>query len=345
MNAQNAVNKKQLKFRFALLYITSLVLLSLIFLAFWNMYGTAKVNGNNDTSANFLEEHNILKQDESLHSGLIKLQQLDAKYARMFADSADKKSLDSLNLSITNAENAYSASIEKVANQEKQMSVPANKNMLDSIISSFKMALNNRRAVGFMRAALASNANLNDPQRRLLMLQMDVNNKNEKILSLQNEIKNERVQVANNTSAPSGNHPSQQQVQDLQASITKEKQDVADLISQNNTLLKDNNRLNSLVTELKANTTNGQKSNGETSSDMVNKIDDLNARLAFAQVDCNLTRADARQIISNSRQRKELLQEALTSLNALSQSKNPTIQQKAREKLTQLQSIASASHD
>lgn len=344
MNAQNTVNKKQLKFRFALLYIVSLVLLSLIFLAFWNIYGTARVTTNDDTSANSLEEHNILKQDELLHRGLIKLQQLDSKYATMLTDSSNKNALDSLNQLITSAENAYSSTIDKVNAQKNNITIAANKQMLDSILSSFRLALNNRRSVGFMRAALASDNNLNDPQRKLLMLQIDLNNKNERILSLENELKNSKASGVDNTVA-SSQTAAPQQVQELQINIAKEKQNVAELTAQNNTLLKDNNRLNSLVNELKTNANDGQKKSGETNSEMVNRINDLSTKLAFAQVDCNLTRADARQIISNSRQRKDLLQDALTALNSLAQSKNPSIQQKAKEKLTQLQSIASSSHD
>ena len=75
------------------------------------------------------------------------------------------------------------------------------------------------------------------------------------------------------------------------------------------------------------------------------KIQYLNADLYFAKIDCNLTRADAQQIISNARQRKELLSESLTMLNTLSAYGDASIQKKAKEKILHLNHIATALHD
>ena len=75
------------------------------------------------------------------------------------------------------------------------------------------------------------------------------------------------------------------------------------------------------------------------------KVQDLNADLYFAKVDCNLSRADAQQIISNARQRKELLSESLAMLTSLSASGDAGIQKKAKEKIAHLNHIATALHD
>jgi hypothetical protein len=75
------------------------------------------------------------------------------------------------------------------------------------------------------------------------------------------------------------------------------------------------------------------------------KSEELADELRFAEVDCNLSRADARQIVYNSRQRNELLTDALTTLTQLAKSPDAEIQKKAREKLATLRSIASSVHD
>ena len=72
---------------------------------------------------------------------------------------------------------------------------------------------------------------------------------------------------------------------------------------------------------------------------------ELTDQLRFAEVDCNLSRADARQVVYNDRQRQDLLAEALHILNELAKSSDPDVQRKANEKLTRLRSIAKMVHD
>lgn len=75
------------------------------------------------------------------------------------------------------------------------------------------------------------------------------------------------------------------------------------------------------------------------------RSEELADELRFAEVDCNLSRADARQIVYNARQRNDLLTDALTTLTQLEKSPDAEIQKKAREKLTVLRGIASSIHD
>ena len=71
----------------------------------------------------------------------------------------------------------------------------------------------------------------------------------------------------------------------------------------------------------------------------------LSDDLRFAEVDCNLVRADARQVIYTDKQRKELLTDALTTLNELVKSPDAEVQKKARNRITMLRTIASTVHD
>ncbi len=75
------------------------------------------------------------------------------------------------------------------------------------------------------------------------------------------------------------------------------------------------------------------------------KIDGLNAELSLAKIDCNLTRANGKDIIYNSRQRRDLLEESLTSLKNLANSGNPVIQRMVKEKMQLLQNIAATVRD
>ncbi len=339
------MDRKKLKTTFALLYITSLVVLILIFITFWNNYGPSRQTVALKTGVGSAEAYDILKKDASLHKGLIHLQQLDAKYALLFANSANKKSLDSLNELISKSEDSFSNTIEDVQNQRDKFSIVADKSILDSVANFFRIALNNRRSNSFMRTAIASlDGNSGMDQRELLKLKLDVSNKNDQILSLENRIKSSKNDAPVNSSSEALD-AAEQKIQSLEADVTNTKRLRDTLISQTKTLLKENSLLAAQVNGFKTNSSEYPKKITESNADMLNKIEDLKTKLAFAQVDCSLTRADPRQIISNSKQRKDLLQEALNSLNNFVHSTDLSVQKKAKEKLVQLQSIASAAHD
>ena len=76
-----------------------------------------------------------------------------------------------------------------------------------------------------------------------------------------------------------------------------------------------------------------------------NTVDLLNAELRLAEANCDLSRADAHQVVYNARQRQELLTEALGILTQLEQSPDVEIQKKARQKMAELRSIVSTVHD
>lgn len=75
------------------------------------------------------------------------------------------------------------------------------------------------------------------------------------------------------------------------------------------------------------------------------RINDLNAEIRFAQVDCSIARVDATQIISNARQRKILLADALTTLNNLSATGVATVKRKVSEKIIRLNQVSSTVRD
>lgn len=107
----------------------------------------------------------------------------------------------------------------------------------------------------------------------------------------------------------------------------------------NNSLQK---KYGQLVKQLtgKGNISVADAGNKNRNSSPDNKIEELNIELRLAQVDCNLTRADAGQIISKSKQRRQLLSEALCILTNLSAADNAIAQKKIRDKITRLNQVA-----
>ncbi len=151
-------------------------------------------------------------------------------------------------------------------------------------------------------------------------------------------------------SKTTGTDEAQKGENDLLKMAFDNKQKEYDALKDNYTRLKaDNNNLVSQVTEYKKSSSLQKEDAKAAAENKINtleeKIQNLNADLYFAKIDCNLTRADAQQIISNARQRKELLSESLTMLNMLAASGDAGTQKKAKEKILHLNHIATALHD
>ena len=75
------------------------------------------------------------------------------------------------------------------------------------------------------------------------------------------------------------------------------------------------------------------------------RVSDLNTEIRLAQVDCNLSRVDATQIISNSKQRKALLSDALNTLNTLAVNGDATVKRKVLDKINRLNQVSSTFRD
>ena len=348
MKTQNIVERKKLKFQFAVLYIVSILLLAMIFTALWDIFSFPKQMDSRDKPGGTSEEYEILKQDELLHASLNNLQQLDEKYTILIADSAGRQALDSLKQLIHNAEVSFSNTIDSIERQKRTFNISSNAVRLNSIISAFRSALNNRRSSSYIPGTLSGeNVDFSTVKTKLLKLEIELQNKDNMILALEDKIKIQKTGTPNNFSNPLDIRL-KKELKLLQADVKKQEERVFSLLALNNSLTKDNNRLTAQLNDLRSNTavsTGQERTKGGKSDNLQNKIDGLEAELIFAKIDCNLSRADAKQIISNFRQRKDLLQESLNALRNLSHSKNVTIQKKAKEKLNLLQSVASTVRD
>ena len=127
----------------------------------------------------------------------------------------------------------------------------------------------------------------------------------------------------------------------------KEKQSMQNEIDNQNEMINNlsilNDKLENEIKQLKKGSTVSNAADDGSATKIASlesKIEELTADLNFAQVDCNLKRVDANQIISNSRQRRDLLTQSLVSLNTLAKANNPAIQNKAKAKIRELNTVA-----
>jgi chromosome segregation ATPase len=132
----------------------------------------------------------------------------------------------------------------------------------------------------------------------------------------------------------------------LKLLVASKEKEISSLKNVNSSLDNDIKTLNTQLTSTRtsANNTEVEVIKNKYAA-LEHRYQQLNADLDFAKIDCNLTRADSKQIISNSKQRKELLSEALDILNDLSKSENDEIQKRANNKITQLSQIVSTIRD
>ncbi len=186
-----------------------------------------------------------------------------------------------------------------------------------------------------------------------MQLQFDMQKKDERIALLERDLRakeNAAAQPgqAEKTQAGIAAAQLEKEKESLQKNLKEEEMRNTGLLDLTRSLKSDNEKLLAELNKSKKNNISDDAS-AQTARNKINslqdQIDELNAALNFASIDCNLTRADARKIISNSRQRKELLADALRSLQDLSRSGNTDVQKKAKEKLAELNQIASTVRD
>ncbi len=223
---------------------------------------------------------------------------------------------------------------------------PLNANKSDSIIYAFISAINSQKADNALRMAFSGNdINLERDSFAIFQSQMDMQTKNDSIMTLRDQLKFQNQ--FNRNSFPAGqSFQNNSAVESLQANIKAQKDSLQNLIALYNSVTKDNQNLTAQLNKLKS---GPAKTDVTESTDKIkslnDKIDDLYAQLSLAKIDCNLTRANGKDIIYNSRQRRDLLQESLTSLKNLANSDNPVIQRMVKEKIQLLQNIAATVRD
>jgi len=175
--------------------------------------------------------------------------------------------------------------------------------------------------------------------------------KDEQIQLLQQQLKNMQQALAQPTAAAGKEEAHKGEVAVLNTAFA-DLQNAYDLLNGNfRRLQQEHNNLQASYAALKklpvaaSNNNNSNATNNAAVAALEQQLSASTAELNFAKIDCNLARADAQQIISNARQRKELLTEALTMLRTMEGNTDATIQKKAKEKILRLNQVAKTLHD
>ena len=280
----------------------------------------------------------LTKQADDLLSQFIELQNLNEKYATMLADknldSSGLKSLDSLNISITNNQFAFRQILDSL--QSKKDNYDENSYvLLIKITDAYLAALNQSTSINTTRSSVTiGNTNYSFDQNMLN--------------AMQNELREKQLQVINLSagkdikSTPSSDYAIMLKQQDSVVTnvLKNQRQKNKNLTDYSNKLKSDNDRLSSELQSLRESNTSNQVAIPASVT-----TTQLSEQLDLAKVDCYLARADVEKIISNSKQRRDLLQQALNILNSLIKSSSATIREQAQQKSNELKTIAANNHD
>lgn len=336
--------------------IVSAAILWLVKLTLWSdISGLFQVSSPAYADANekiiASQQQELLMQDEVLHGHLSALQKLDKEYSLLLTDTANKSGLIDMNTRISLAENYFGESIDSIAKEMLNYPNRVDENLFANLINSFRLALENRRSISNLRDAVSGdNANLNEDKISMLKIKNELLSKETKIANLENALKVMQINLDKRPAAPAIIAKAPVSMAKTPVNVVKEEDNsfkekinekdnkIANLTVTNNMLQKEYDRLAKQYSEARKNLENNDiKSKNVT---LENKVDELNTELRLAQVDCNLARADVSQIISNPKQRKMLLSEALSILNSFSKSENTSVQKKVQDKILRLNQVA-----
>ncbi len=337
LDPERLEEKKKLKSRFAILYVGSIILLILLAIL-WFHNSPKSETLTNRASREDAEMFALLSQDQLLHQSLKNLDQLDISYAKLAATGADSITLSNLDNLINTSEKAFSDLIDSMSNKKSFFKDQVNAERSDSILYAFISALNYRKSNSALRAAFpGNNKNLQGDTLKILQLQADVQNKTDTIDYLMSQL-NFKNHLNSFLPGELSMEP-KMKPGSLPAIVKRQRDSIQILLSVYKSLIKDNTNMASQL-KMKTNDADPDKINS-----LNNKIDDLYAELTLQKVDCNLSRVSGKDIISNARQRKDLLQESLNSLRNLAGATNPVIQRKVKDKMLQLQNIAATARN
>lgn len=346
MESPHYEEKKKWNRRFVLIYAGTIILMSLLFGAFWLYYHPANRSDTQKISANEAEVNYLVERDAMLHENLRKIDDLEMQYANLIMESADSSDLDSLDVLITDEETSFGNMLDRLYNDKNMFSDSENEARSDSIIFAFLSELSFRKSnhsflTVFMKSNTSKDTNL------VSFLHYTIANKDDTINHLRKE-----VNIANTPGMtifpPFQSSAGENLNKSVSQSLLQKKSDsIENLLYLYSGSLKESRDLATQLSQLRSENktvTTAAVEKGKI-EDLNNKVDDLYAELALAKVDCNLTRANGKEIIYNSKQRKDLLETSLRTLKNLAVNDNPVIQRKVKEKMQLLKDIAATVRD
>jgi hypothetical protein len=318
------------------------VTMGLVFLLASSLTAT----GNKETTINIKpnkandENIQLIRINEGLQSKLAALQSLDKQFAESITSENFITKSDSINGLIQLQEAALATAIEQYSQQENNFTDTVINEGINKMIAAYKATLDSRTANSKMRNALAmQNSSFSTDEKAMLTMQDALSQTESMISELKNTLK---LQAKTNSNLANGKNDNNAE---LSKNISTLENTLAALTASNNSLKNDHDRLLKQQNENSKNAGTNETMLKEKTVALQQKVDALNTELQLAQVDCNLSRVDAAQIISNAKQRKQLLSEASYILTNLSATANDDVKKKVKDKIVRLNQVAANSRE
>jgi hypothetical protein len=348
MQPTKSSERKKRILTFAGLYAASVILMFFIFSAFGVHFSVNDQKGNTaiddrQTTA----DNDILQKDSLLHAKLQLLQQSDDEYSLLLADSSSQIQRSNAMLATSLYETAFNKAIDSIDQATNYTGDKAI--MYKTMINSFKSIASNRQALKNIPLLNAGKPIPAADQQDILVMKNLLNQKDNELTRAREELKALQGKGFIPSKQAGAVEAQAGEIDVLKTAFNDQQKDYQAMQEKYNRLKTENGNLASQVIEYKK-AASAQTENANTESEnkinmLEQKLQGLNADLYFAKIDCNLARVDAQQMISNARQRKELLSESLVMLTSLSSSGDAGIQKKAKEKIIHLNHIATSLHD
>lgn len=309
-------------------------------LASGNLHPAAgnKITGSNDKK--------LVQYAEQLNTRLNQLVQLDEKFSMMQVSADSSKNYDSLNLAILQYEEYLRKTIDSITRQEAAFLQGGN-GLFAGMLTSYRSMLDSRKNIAAIRNAVAiSQGSFTPDEQAMFKIQQEIMAKTNRITTLETALKEmeKKEAVAPSLVTNKQNEKFADSIRFV-ANINVLETKITSLNNTINALKQENDRLQKLQNDNAKNAGGSEASLKEKSVILQQRIDALNTELQLAQVDCNLSRVDAGQIISTVKQRKMLLNEASSILTNLANSGSSDAKRRAQEKIVKLNQIAANSRD
>lgn len=287
---------------------------------------------------------NLVTSNEVIAAHFDSLRTLDENYGTLLIGSNNRYKVDSIYKLINIEEKLLRNSLDSILlNTTEQGSSDYNR-LFTNIISTYRSVLQNRQSMNRLRNFVKLGEKKLDPDEiAMLKNQEELQEKDSRIESLEAMVTalSQKKAIAQPVSTSGSN----ENINLLKDNVEMQKRRIEALSAENNNLKQENDQLvKQQMDALKGVSTNDVSFNSRAAG-LQQKIDALNAELSLARVDCNLSRVDAAQIISNSKQRKQLLSEASGILTNLLKSGDVTVKKKVQDKIALLNQVAANSRD
>lgn len=351
MKPVNSSSRKMNMLFFVLALFITGGLIFILFSSLKEVDGGALASKNfpsaNTVNAGFnSSDKKMVQYGELLNAQLNHLVQLDEQFAAMQGSALGNKNYDSLNLVILKQEESLRKSIDSISGQETG-AIKEGGELFAGMITAYRAMLESRKNIAGIRNAVAiSQGSFTPDEKAMFKIQEEIMAKTNRITTLENALKELEKKEAGTPSLvlAKQNEKFADSIRFV-ASINVLQNKITTLNTSINNLKLENDRLQKLQGDNVKNTGSSDASLKEKTIIMQQRIDALNTELQLSQVDCNLSRVDAGQIISTAKQRKMLLNEASSILTNLANSGNSDAKRRAQEKIVKLNQIAANSRD